>query len=108
VVESAVDALLQRHCGLARLSSLFLGQNLRRLLQELGGGRLRLLDAYRLLLEGVAEGLGLPASIFSRAALAQPDATWPESSSTVVLVRGHCDLRDQSLSRRGGIKVRAE
>jgi hypothetical protein len=107
VVESAVDALLQRHCGLARISSLFLGQNLERVLQGVRGGRLRLLDAYRLLLEGVAEGLALKPSVFQGAALAQADAAWPEPSSTVVYVRGHCDLYDQSLSRRGGINVRA-
>jgi hypothetical protein len=106
VVEKAVEALLAKEHGGERLRELFLGEGMDELVEAVKGEGLPLLQAYRLLLAGVAEGLRLAPAVFERAALAQEDALWPPVGSDVVMIRGHCDLRDQSLCRRSNATVR--
>jgi hypothetical protein len=105
-VERAAEALLQQTGGAERLRGLFLGRRLGELLEELRGGRLIPQHAYARLLDGVAQGLDLDPSVFARAALAQDDALWPARGANAVYVESHCDLREQSLSRRGTPEVR--
>lgn len=98
-VEAAAEAALQQPGGLEALQEGWGGDLLTDTLARVAHKQLSLLDAYKRLLPAMARTLQLPPDVFQTAALAQDDSLWPEPGSTVVYVRGHCDLREQSLSR---------
>ena len=99
-MEAGAAALLQQAGGLDTLHQVWGGEPLSEVLAAVAAGRLSMKDAYRRMLSAMAGALQLPSEVFSKAALAQDDAIWAAPGSIVVYVRGHCDLRDQSLSRR--------
>lgn len=100
MIEAAVTTLLATKEGKQRLLEVWTGAPFTDVLRSVQGGSLTLRPAYRSVLENVAKTLRLPPDLFHGAPLAQHDAAWPEAGALVLLLRGHCDLYDQSLSRR--------
>ena len=100
-----MEALLGQPMGVKTLSEALLGSPLTETAQRVTKGEWGVRQGYTFILRSLASALGLDFSVFEKAALLQPDALWPNRGAVVTYVRGHCDLRGQSLSRQRRTQV---